>query len=766
LQAGKRDYLKLKKYFSYIVITSIVLIFFWKFFLNGFLPIPADTIVGLYHPFRDFYAREYPRGIPFKNFLITDPVRQQIPWKNLVIEMEKKFELPLWNPYSFSGTPFLANFQTGSFYPFNLLFFTIPFAISWSFYIIIAQFLASFFFYFYLRNLKLEKIASVFGAVVFSFSGFAISWIEWGNILHTALWLPLILLSIDKLHEQKLNIKNQSTKVWFLILLLSTVFSFFAGHLQIFFYVLLISFAYVTFRWFLNGKKRDHFVLFALYYLLFIAITAIQWIPTLQFINLSARAIDVMDWRTAGWFIPWQNITQFIAPDFFGNPTTLNYFGVFNYGEFIGYVGVLPLIFAVFSIFKRDKTAIFFWCILAVSFLFAFQNLISELLYRLSIPFISTSQPTRLIFLIDFSLSILAAIGFNHFLKTKEKRKIFLSLSFFSIIFALLWLFVLYFGKNYLGMEDIAVSKRNLILPTILFIISSLTLSLYVIFEKRLDNSKNNLFLVLGLLLLAIVLFDLFRFGWKYISFSEDKYMYPDTEVTKFLQENLGDHRVMATDSRIFPPNFSVMYRIQSVDGYDPLFLQRYAELIAANERGQANISAPFGFNRIITPQHYRNEIVNLLGVKYLLSFSEPDKEHFKKVFSEGETQVYENTNVLPRVFFVEKLLLADNKQEAIDAIYRNKDNLVNVAVVEGSSNLNESWNRGAAKIVDYSENKVVIQTENEKEGFLVLTDSFYPTWKAFVDGKPSSIYLTDFNFRGIIVPSGKHQIVFQNSLL
>jgi hypothetical protein len=756
----------LRKYLSYFLIFAVVLIFFWKFFLSGLLPIPVDTIVGLYHPFRDSYAKEYPRGIPFKNFLITDPVRQQIPWKHLAIEIEKKFELPLWNPYTFSGTPLLANFQAGVFYPFNLLFFFIPFTVSWSFFIIIAPLLASFFLYFYLRNLKLDRIASLLGAIVFSFSGFAISWLEWGNILHTALWLPLILLSIDKLYERKPNIKDQTTQIWFLILLLSTVCSFFAGHLQIFFYTILMSFAYFMFRWIENGKKRQYIITFTVYGLLFAVITAIQWIPTLQFINLSARAIDIIDWRTAGWFIPWQNIVQFIAPDFFGNPTTLNYFGVFNYGEFIGYAGILPLIFAVFSIFKRDKTAFFFWGILIISFVFAFQNIISELPYRLSIPFISTSQPTRLIFLIDFSLSILAAVGFNHFIKTREKRKIFLSLSFFSIIFISLWIFVLYLGKNYLEIENLVVSQRNLILPTTIFIISALILFLYVIFEKRLKTLKYNILLVLCFLLLAILLTDLFRFGWKYIAFSEGKYMYPDTKVTKFLQENLGDHRVMAIDSRIFPPNFSVMYGIQSVDGYDPLFLQRYAELIAANEREVANIQSPFGFNRIITPQHYRNEIVNLLGVKYLLSFSEPDKEHFKKVFSEGETQVYENTNVLPRAFFIEKLLLVESKQEAIEAIYRNKDNLGSVAVVEGGNNLKESWNKGTVQIVDYFENKVVIETENEKEGFLVLTDSFYPTWKAFVDGKPSSIYLTDYNFRGIIVPSGKHQIVFENSLL
>src|SRR5690349_18352149 len=116
--------LKLVFIFAIAVISSV---FFKDLFLKSQLPIPADTIVGLYNPFRDLYTKDYPRGIPFKNFLITDPVRQQYPWKNLAISAEKMVNLPLWNPYNFSGTPLLANLQSGPFYPLNLLFFLLSF---------------------------------------------------------------------------------------------------------------------------------------------------------------------------------------------------------------------------------------------------------------------------------------------------------------------------------------------------------------------------------------------------------------------------------------------------------------------------------------------------------------------------------------------------------------------------------------------------------------------------------------------------------------
>ena len=162
----------MKKIFPFILVFISVVIFFNQTITKGLIPIPADDIVGLYHPFRDLYANDYPRGIPFKNPLITDPVRQQYPWKQLVINIEKKGELPIWNPYEMGGKPLLANFQSAAFYPLNIIFFPLPFELAWSLYIILQPFLAFFFCYFFLRNIKISLIGSLFGGFVFSFSGF------------------------------------------------------------------------------------------------------------------------------------------------------------------------------------------------------------------------------------------------------------------------------------------------------------------------------------------------------------------------------------------------------------------------------------------------------------------------------------------------------------------------------------------------------------------------------------------------------------------
>lgn len=760
----------MQKYLPLTLLAVIVLFFFKSFFLQGKLPIPADTIVGLYHPFRDLYVKEYPRGIPFKNFLITDPVRQQYPWRELSISIEKQLQPPLWNPYNMAGVPLLGNFQSAVFYPLNLFLFVLPFELGWSILIVLQPLLAAIFLYLYLNNLKLSKWASILGSLSFAFSGFFIAWLEWGTIIHTAVWLPLILLCIDKIFvcskndNSKLQFKIQNYVVWAIILVFSLTSSFFAGHLQTFFYLLIFSLTYVIVRWIQFGKKIPALLLFAICYLLFAIVTSVQWLPTFQFILESARDIDQVRWGEGGWFIPFQHLIQFVAPDFFGNPTTLNYWGVWNYGELVGYVGIVPLILALFAMFyRRNKKTLFFGTLLFLSLVFSLPTFLAKVPYLLKIPLISTTQPTRLLFLADFSLAVLTALGFDYLIKNKT-WKIFYPAIFIGAIAAALWFFVLIGNKtfNLITIVDLSVAKHNLYLPTALFIAGIIAMLFY------LKTSKPFTIAIIRIIIVGLVVFDLFRFGWKFTSFTNKEYLFPNTKTIEFLKKNIGLYRIMTEDSRILPSNFSAIYRIQSVDGYDPLYLRRYAELIAASERGKPDISTPLGFNRIITPNIYTSKIIDLLGVKYVLSLSDLDSPKLRKVFQEGQTQVYENKEVLPRTFFVQQVEIANSKNEAIKKMFQKEFNMGGMAVVEGMYTrlLPQVLSVGKAEIISYKPNKVIIKTENSGEGFLVLTDSFYPTWHARVDGAPTKIYRTDYNFRGIIVPKGKHIVEFYITLI
>jgi len=774
-------------YLPLVVFIIAVFYFFSPFVIYGKLPIPADTIIGLFHPYRDLYSTNYPNGIPYKNSLITDPVEQQYPWRSHAIQAIKTLHLPLWNPYSFSGTPLLANMQSGVFYPLNIFLLILPMHVGWGILILLEPLLAGIFFYFYVKNLNLSSWASLIGAITFSFSGYAVAWMEWGTIGHVALWLPLILLSVDKIffyldnsssskfippkagQNAKLQFKIKNYHAWFLVFLFSLVSSFFGGHLQTFFYLFIITQIYFFARWIQFGRKKNIFLLFIILNSLFIILTAIQWIPTFQFISLSAREID-QNWQKAGWFIPWQQLIQFLAPDYFGNPTTLNYWGVWNYGEFIGYAGIIPLIMGTFALFfRKDKKTLFFGTIFFLSLLFGLPTIFAKIPYLLNIPLLSTSMPTRLLFITDFSLAVLSALGFDFLLRTK-KKEILYPIGVMLLFYVAIAMFTyISLSKMPLYANYAMVAKRNLVLPMILFAISSIGIIAFLL------NKNKYIYNILLYLLITITIFDLLHFAGKFLPFTNPVYLFPQTKIINFLQKNENKYfRVMSDDRRIFPPNFSVIYKIQSIDGYDPLYLRRYGEMIAASERGNADISPPFGFDRIITPHNYDSKIVDLLGVKYVLSLSDLQSPKLQKVFQEGQTRVYENKNVLPRVFFAEEGVYINGKQEVIKKIFSN--DLLKKVFIEDPMHPNKALEEiyiikspvpliWRAAIVTYSENKIVIKTETNRIAWLVLTDSFYPSWKATIDGREKNIVIADYNFRGIIVPDGKHTVEFYATL-
>lgn len=755
----------LKDNFCLLLLIGIVLSFFYPVIWQRKIPIPADTIVGMYHPWRDKIWDNFTAGVPYKNFLVTDPVRQQYIWRNLAIEQLKSGELPLWNPYSFSGSPLLANFQSAPFYPLNFLFFVLPFNFAWTILVILQPLLAGIFLYLYLRFFKVSQLGSMIGGFTFAFSGFSIAWLEWNTIIQTVMWLPLILLVKEKL-LQKMTLK------WVIILIFAEVSAFLAGHLQLLFYTLIISNVYLLVRIIQlsigHQNKENIFVVSFKKYLPFLfigaavlLITSAQWLPTLQFILQSSRDFDQGSWMSVGWFIPWQHLIQFIAPDFFGNPATGNYWGVWNYGEFVGFIGIAPLILALYSLFSiRNKKILFFGGFLIFSALFAFPTPLAKLPFILKIPFISTSQPTRLLFIIDFALCILAAFGFDQFIKDGKTKKIILLLTVFSMLAVILWFIFIIFYPFIENNEYLNIAKRNLILPTILVILNAI---IFILISRTKGITQ-----YLGrIALLTILIFELFRFGWKFTPFTKEEWIFPDTKIINNLKQDKDNYRFMAVDRRIMPPNFATAYKIADVSGYDPLYLQGYNELVAAWDRNKPDIS-PASFNRIITPQNYESFIADLLGVKYIMSFGPLQSDKLEYLSSEGDTYLYANKNVFPRAFLVENVLKTATNQEMIAKMYELMDKLKNTAVVTDDVNItaNKLQNDEIAEITYYGSNKISIQVATNDERMLVLTDIYYPTWKALVDGRETKIYQVDFVLRAVIVPAGTHKIEFKNNLL
>lgn len=140
--------------------------------------------------------------------------------------------------------------------------------------------------------------------------------------------------------------------------------------------------------------------------------------------------------------------------------------------------------------------------------------------------------------------------------------------------------------------------------------------------------------------------------------------------------------------------------------------------------------------------------------------------------FRSHTAAMWENRDALPRAFIVHRAEIVNDDQ----ALERLKtpcflyDQLVLLSDVPTSALIQTEASRGddqghlgdQATVVEYKPDRVVVNVETESEGYLVLTDSWYPGWIAWVDGQETPIHRADYIFRAVRLEPGEHLIKFE----
>lgn len=733
------------------------LIFFLQV-LQGKLPAPLDAMIGAYYPWLD-YKWGYSVGVPVKNSVLSDVFGQYYPWQELVHSLLRKGIIPLWNPYSFAGTPLIANWQSAAFYPLNLFFLLVDHSTRWTMTIMLQPLLSLLFMYLFLRRIHLSTLSSIFGSITFSFSGFMMIFLEYNSFAQTAIWLPLILYLVESYIITK--------KVRYLIFIPFSIYNLLtAGNFQVSLYSLSITCLYILLR-ILSLKlsktptSYKPLILLMIFMALGIGLSGIQLLPTLELFQNSIRTTDqnILEYNFG--LLPLKNLITFIAPDFFGNPVTGNFWGKL-YHEQSGYFSIiaLPLIIAAL-VKKRDFITIFFGFIFIFSLILVFDSIIARTIYLLKVPLISTSYASRMLFVIDFSAAVLAAKGFD-LIKTNPKIIQTIAIYVLAGIMGIVGGIIasLMMSESEILKSTYQVSIKNLILPTALLIFL-----LSLIWTKKLK--------IIYPLIFALLIFDLFRFGLKYNSFTSKDFIYPTTPIISFLQQNVGFNRIDKEHDAILPSNTWIMYRLMSPSGYDPLYSKQYGKFYNVYTK-RDNLEV---ISRYANLDKYDNEFLDLLGVKYLLAAKRnkdssitPDGDRFynisdpklKPVFEDKSMVVLENTDVMPRVSLFDQFDIESNYSNTfkrLQAGYPFKEKVI-LDQQPQYLNLKKSPN-DKAEIVTYSPNEVEIKTNTKQNTILVLTDSYYPGWKAEVNKKPVHMYTADGIFRAIELTKGENQVRF-----
>ena len=731
------------KFWPIIFLVLLWFSFVAPYFVKNKTPFPTTYLVNFFAPwnaYENFWQ-------PVKNDAMPDIIGQIYPWRVFAVDSLKNGEIPLWNPYSFSGTPHLANYQSAVFSPFNLLFFIFSNIDAWTILVLLQPLLAGLFTYLFARSLKIINIGSLIAAISFMFSGFMTTWMGYATLGYAILFLPLALFAIQKVFETK-------KFLFFILLSLTIPLSFFSGHFQTSLYFLIFLSIFVIFK-FLETRDRKQTILSFIFIFLGLLISSPQLFPSIEF-YLNAPRSGIFQKLEA---IPLSHLATIFAPDFFGNPVTRNN-PIGHYSEWSSYVGIIPLFFAVYVMLRSKRKLVIFFLLTGIgSLLLAFDTPLLDLLFKLRIPVISTSAASRIIVVFSFSIAILAAFGIEKLLEDlkERKRKYFLITSIaLLIIFAILLLYSKTLNTVYSG-----IAIRNSILPLIFLCTGIISFSLY---------SFNKKFLTISIIaVIFLISFDMYRFTTKWQPMDPKNLIFPDVPIMNTLKDIRSEYRVFGN---VGTGEFSVYYRLPSVEGYDPLYIERYGELLSTLQKGEILPPARSGVdfdNRGV----YSKKAVDLLGIKYIFykggdkgkiwgfPFSSYPKEKFVQIFKDSKYRIYENTSVYPRAFFVKSFVIEKNDQKIINRMFAPNFDLRESAVLEENPGIKNNSSGGSVEIINYQNNKVEITTQSERVNLLVLTDVYYPGWIAKIDGNLTKIYRTDFAFRGIEVPEGTHKVEF-----
>ena len=749
----------MKKFLVPLLFLCIILAFFYKTFFLGLIPFPGDLLLSEYKPWQSYSFNGYVPGTIPNKAQYPDTVRQLYPWRTLVTNELKARRIPLWNPYNFSGTPLLANFQSAVFYPLNFLYLILPQQIAWTILVILQPTLGLLFTYWYVRKIGGSQLASALGALSYAFSLYATVWLQYNTIGHVILWLPLALLAVE-------HMRRKRTSLWFAILLFSQVSALLAGHPQLAGYLLVFV---LTYSWF---QARPVFKHIGTSTLLALGICAIQLIPGIELITYSARSPHDFSFIFQKILIQPQQLLMIAIPNLFGHPATRTYWlGDTFIGKSI-YLGIIPLFFILSANRQKNSFVRFFIITAAITLVLMSANPVTFLLYKLNLPLISSSSPTLMSFLFIFSLTIATSLGLDGWIREKHSIGKLAHRSLTVTVFFIIVWWVYQSTEHYL--------------TTLKAILYSGTLAGTTLVSFFIAITRKKLMIPTLVVLILIHAADLFFHFQKFNPFVPAAYIFPQTSIFQFLKEygginpdSIGVNRFWGYGTASIQANFATQYQLYSSDGYDPLYPKWYGEFIHASKDGKlldtfttqtrSDATIVSGYGELDLPNNaHRLRILDALSIRYILDRPENGStqktfppERFSFITDVDGWHVYENKSAAPRIFLTSSYRVYQNPQEFNDIFFSDTHNpSKTILLKEPIDKPLGTTDNTSVELTEYLPTQISL-TAVSHGNLLYLSDTNYPGWRAFIDGKPTKIYSANHAFRAMYVPSGTHTIRF-----
>lgn len=770
----------------FLVLTFLLLAWSYREVITGRnIIFPSNFLAQFYSPWAAGTFPGWEQGIPHKP-IGTDQLRFFYPGRTFTNRAFAQRQLPLWNPYIFSGNPHAADVQSAVWYPFTIIYAFLPQLTAWQIIVVLEPILALVFTYLYVRRITGDATASWVSGIAFGLSSFMTVWSnENMSVGHAALWLPFILWSL----ESALREKNAR---YLAFAATGIAMSFLAGFFQITVYGIAFTSVYGFLRYRAEGRTIGTSIGAVVFMVCVGAgIAAIALIPSFEAYLQSPRGSTNVSYLFDTYLLPLTHLVLFFSPDVFGSPGAYNFFGRGFYHETAVSIGLVPTVFALYAMvnLRKDRLVRFFTGGAILSFLLTMGNPITRAFFRIPIPLISTFLPSRILVLTAFSLSVLAGVGFYHWHRDKRAFPWYLiavPAAALSAVVALavgLWLMPHAGIVKWIMEYATGASAAKEGVPMIMVRNALVTLAALGAFFVLTRNAVPHR--VRSIAVLMLVLAMQFYGFHKYRVIGDRQFFYPQHPI---LQERTGNplSRFIAFGYPIVP-NIPMEYGLYSPEGLDPMFSKRYGELAyAAMHGGKLSRSIPrievrlseLSGQESITQNKERLRLLSLLGVSHIVYHRPPeDKDALppERVFPTDQFELIDsfdgwfvarNRGAFPRAMVVHAYEVVSQDDALIRRLFSDAVDLTNTVILEKSPAGMRMPQGGipatsSADILSYTSNRVEIRTQSTADGFLLLTDTFYPGWKAEVDGIPSEIYRADYAFRAVAVPKGNHRVVF-----
>ncbi|MGQ9683730.1 MAG: oligosaccharide flippase family protein [Anaerolineae bacterium] len=804
----------------------LLLLFFWPVAAGQYTMLPADVLfrIGPWKAHTGGSAAAVPH-----NALVTDLLLENYVWKRFILECVRQRQLPLWNPYILAGVPFLAAGQHSALYPFSAIFFLVPLPRAYGLFTISQLLVAGLCMYFFARTLRLSRLAAAAGGLIFTFSGFFLVSTVFPMILATAAWLPFLLAIVEHLVRSAceaemlpLRQRLRAPLPWVILGSVALGMLLLAGHVEFFYYTLLIVGAYVVYRSvcaFYPHRRWRALGAFcgalSLVLALGFGLGAIQVIPLFETVTRNFREGSATYEQIVGWAFPPRQVLTFLIPDFFGNPTHHGYvdlytgewvsswrnafgevqdtvfWGVKNYVEAGSYVSILGLLLAILGVASRPRGRAWFFAGLA---LFSLTLVFGMPTYRLlyALPGIKQlHSPFRWVFAYTVCTSVLAAFGVQMIVEAiRDNRKqhlatalgatgVILGLGSAAAVAALrLW------PEKLLPLADQAVQRLALAAQSFsdgrmfasyqarnLLLFGACTLAAGAIMlaprwlRPRVPLHRQ----VWPYALLAALALDPACWLRSFSAAADPAILEIRPTAIQYLQQQAGPFRITVYDTRDakpLPANTNMLFGLQDVRGYDSIIPKTYAEvmkLVGPQELEYNQIA------RLRQAESLGSPILDLLNVQYVLTEEQIDRPDYTLVH-ESDLKVYRREKALPRAFVVFQIRSYASRQELLDAL-PTADPAHTALLEEPVSNWQPPRGDPApppVEIMHYGANEIRLRVDMPESGWLILADNHFPGWVAYTTLEGSSreqaltIYRADGTVRAVQLGPGLQTVRFK----